>query len=307
MKKSKIKIAFTYLFFAAFLAQGQNINSGLIGKFLFDGNLNDSSAVANHGGDYWNSCTYSTDRFGSTSKSLNVNQATAVYCQPNNAYIISANQYSVSYWIYKSGHYGNFGYLMLHGDPENDVVYYGLNLDDFGSAYYKNLGAGILQIQNGWNHVVFTYNNGSGRYYLNGTFVKEITGYSMTTVPAFGMWLAWFEGSGEPFVDYRVDDIYIHNRVISDAEISILYDYDISVSVLDSLNNPANLIIKSNTKEVLFKNKYEKIEIVSLIGDSLFTAFNSDVLNVDSLAAGVYVIKLYNKDGISSSLKFVKQ
>lgn len=75
-----------------------------------------------------------------------------------------------------------------------------------------------------WHHCVYTFDGRENRFYLDGELqtssVKE-TQIGVPTLLMFGNY-----PSGDQYFEGRLDDIRIYNRVISQAEIRQLFQYD---------------------------------------------------------------------------------
>ena len=75
-----------------------------------------------------------------------------------------------------------------------------------------------------WYHIVWTYNAGTVRFYLNGSFVGTASGGTSLTNSTAPFTLGRVNKYSGNYLDGLLDIVEIYNRVISDAEITQLYN-----------------------------------------------------------------------------------
>jgi hypothetical protein len=231
----------------------QNIpTNGLIAYWPFNGNANDASGNGNNG--TVNGATLTTDRFGNANSAYSFNGTSNSISIPANA-SFTQNPISYSFWFNKVGS-GNpcSGSEMFQGifstgsyGQSRDVILYQ------GATHYmgiqKSIPSGCANesyvytnyVLNNWNHAVVTYETGLVKVYLNGVYMGSsavaCTNLTANTVSYIGasnpsIWacIDWFNG--------KIDDLAIYNRVITQDEITSLYNSNIcyqSVTVTDTL------------------------------------------------------------------------
>ena len=59
-------------------------------------------------------------------------------------------------------------------------------------------------------------------------------------------------------------------------------------------------------REITFSQAIEKVEVIDLIGKTIFTFTNAKTINIESLPSGAYYLRLTNEE-IQSFRKFIKQ
>ena len=209
-------------------------SSGLVGYWPFTGNTNDASTAGNN---LTNSgATLTTDRFGNSNEAYNFNGSSQSMTKTSPSFTFGpTSSFTVSFWMYKptlsygvalmnsSGANGNFIWNVQTGATGN--FQFGTNKQGSTWAWAQSSYA-----INQWYHVVATYNNGAMTLYLNGTSVATQT-FTQTTAATTNLPLYVGKGHSGNYFTGKVDDLGIWNRVLTQAEITLLYTgCDIAIS-----------------------------------------------------------------------------
>lgn len=284
----------------------QNLDSGLIGKWLFTGNALDSSSYGNHGIVYKANLTQ--DRFGRVNNDYNFTYDSAVFGQrnceiyvPYNS-VFNVNKISVAVWIYPISYYwtGNSIHSSIiisrfqygYSNPNGEV--WGIGFEqtntfawlDAGTNNQTRVYAPPLQL-NAWSLVVFTYDGTNMKLYINDS-LKGTTPYSgaMNISGNSGISIGelnsangyWYYTNG------KIDDVRIYNRALTHQEIKLLfYPVPSAPSLVSPSNGGTNLApnVLLDWNAVQYASSYR----VQIANDSLFTSLVKDTSSVvqDSL------------------------
>lgn len=235
-------------------------NAGLIGKWMFNGNVNDESGLnttTNSG------ATMTTDRFGKANKAMYFNGSTNFIEITPNPLISSLNDFTISLWVKNEGWQGQSSdkqYIFDgHGGNKTDAGNYlregvFVILDRYADS--TALTTGILFSQynysdiflkkinkassenfySKWHNIVYTRKGVSVKTYIDNKLYQSSIGTTKDQV--LNMQHPWYIGafcgnnpyynvSGTP-VNYMfhgsIDNLRIYNRALTDIELQSLYD-----------------------------------------------------------------------------------
>jgi outer membrane protease len=216
-----------------------NLQNGLVSYWPFCGNANDESGNGNNG--TVNGATLTTDRFGDANHAYSFNGVSNyITIPPNSSFIQLPMTYS--FWYSKSGP-GNIcpstnteSWQMFFStgsysqsrditiSPNNKIgiersIPTGCNNELTLQAYFNN---------NTWNHAVIVYESNLVTIYLNGTSIGSINVNCASTTANTTNYI----GASNPliwacvgYVNGKIDDFIIWNRVLSQSEISQLDNF----------------------------------------------------------------------------------
>ncbi len=205
---------------------------GLVAYYPFDGNANDMSGYGNHGTIHGASLT--ADRFGSPSNAYYFNGSSYITVPHSTIFnqIEESNTLSFSAWIkpHQWHHLGN-GYYFPIIDKYDSV-------NDFGWVLWLRGDFIVLQTipnyfnsltynfaLNNWYHLVLIVNpsNQAAEYYVNGSYIgcRPCNNIPQT---ADDLYIGFSPSGGEDYCFGVIDDLRFYNRVLSDEEISMLYN-----------------------------------------------------------------------------------
>ncbi|MEN9913589.1 MAG: hypothetical protein RL528_310 [Bacteroidota bacterium] len=245
MKKKNLLITAVAIFGFATITFGQSVpsyipTSGLVGWWPFNGNANDESGNGNNG--TVNGATLTNDRFGNVNKAYSFDGVDDLINVGNPIQLsIAISSYSQSAWVFFFDTPVSFGSYPIiskrHDNTGNDwstpvfrssqnFWFFADDANYSGPTYAMSSTISLGT----WKHTVFVKENDSYKIYLDGVLdVSIVDNHTMNGSSndlIFGAQLAWpqyFKG--------LIDDISIWNRVLSECEISDLYN-----SQLGSLN-----------------------------------------------------------------------
>jgi len=233
-----------YLIFGSIVAQVPSYvpTNGLVGWWGFNGNANDASGNGNHGTVY--GATLTSDRFGNTNYAYSFNGVNQ-YINLGSLPSLGSNPTNVTYtfWMKILDLPSVDGYPLLsrrHQDLKGydwctpRVVSDG-KLKFFKDAdFYVGTAATSTSLTFGqWRHITLTKNGNQLSLFENGNLASTITDTRVLNgspnnfyIALQGAWNAYFKGS--------IDDIGIWNRVLTQAEITALYQSVIPITATAS-------------------------------------------------------------------------
>ncbi|MBI4690777.1 MAG: hypothetical protein HY754_11020 [Nitrospirae bacterium] len=215
-------------------------SGGLVAYYPFSGNANDESGTGNNGTVY--GATLTTDRFGNTNSAYSFDG--------NNDYIQIPNSTSLSFS-------DNFTFnLWFNISQKKEQVFLSKSGDRTGLGF-KGHSSGDIDIENGrccsalhgisagaanineWHMLTVTHGSGMIKAYLDGILQSEETTSAFDLNPNMAN-VEIYVGmgpSGWYYVNGKIDDIRIYNRVLTESEIQELYG---TASTAPSLISPSN-------------------------------------------------------------------
>lgn len=310
--------------------------NGLVGYWPFNGNANDESGNANNG--VVTGATLTLDRFGNNNSAYNFDGINDyINCNP----LTGIQEISVSVWFNKTGLGGHLVSQNNWNSAENV---------SFASAYEKNSNNFTVGVNSGncnfqgsqsitsipynlnsnWHHRVITINNlGLIRDFLDGQLINSSTisnfqwCNSTSAMLKFGGWWNFDIQSWEG----KIDDIGIWNRVLTQQEITNLYNANLciaNITVTDTLiinvgqlsfnepitwsnnitisPNPASSHININFNNITDLNG-GTIKIINSLGQQVATTPITTTGTNTSMAlnswggTGIYFVQILNSQG----------
>lgn len=225
--------------------------SGMVGEWLFAGNLDDTSGNGHNAsgslGSVGNGCTHlNTDRNGMSAQALelNVNYGGAGCGVGTVGYITLpslglSNNFTISMWLnaenhavymYNSDWNGYSPWLRFYSGSDPDF-----NTDHYGSEAFILTGSGAIVADSGtsvprnnWVHYVLVASTSGGttttKVYRDGVQVSTASGGGVSAPPSGNVWFVGNAGGNGPFsyMQGRVDDIRVYNRALSAGEVLAL-------------------------------------------------------------------------------------
>lgn len=172
----------------------------------------------------------------------------------------------------------------------NTIGYVGY--DDIGELSYLYADASFER--DTWNHLKaeVSFDDGEVVIYLNGEqiAVAPFITANPLTVTQIGLGCDNYDGMGA---------IYWDNVKANGEDLAV---NDIKKGAFSVYPNPATDVLKFNTAA-----KVESVQIYDLSGKAVSANYADGQVNVSTLAKGVYVVKVKNVDGTTSSSKFIKK
>ena len=202
--------------------------SGLVGYWPFCGNANDESGNGNNG--IVNGATLTTDRNGVANQAYSFDGVNDFIEIPYSSLYVN-EQLTISYWK-KDSVLINDSDLMF-GNPTSAIWCTQVGPNFVGM--YNNLGcngfdAGLTTtnfINNSWSLLSFVINNNSTSVYKNGIFIgswnSSVISTSNCNLTTYKLYLGVDIWSASEYYKFKLDDIGIWNRALTDCEIQNLY------------------------------------------------------------------------------------
>jgi Concanavalin A-like lectin/glucanases superfamily/PKD domain/Putative metal-binding motif/CARDB/Fibronectin type III domain len=320
-------------YYGACFTVTQSLN--LVAQYPFNGNANDESGKGNHG-IVQGGAILTTDRFGVANKAYNFagySNRSAIRV-PNSTTLQFTNTLSISFWYYMNTYQGmdgngalsNYGlhslitkdgdrggfYSAISGDLANNNTNFGFaNGASFGN--YTGVDKAFPNMSNNltlWTHISVVISTQDMKIFKNG--VLAVT-KALTTPMVFtasntkDLYFGTFFGVGSWFpLNAKLDDISIHNKALTDAEVSILYNSEKPPVASTSITSPIsgtftagqNVTVTYTSTNVVGNLSFE---LVSCTGTTPIAVIVNDVAATGSrtytlpsnLPTGSYRIKTY--------------
>jgi hypothetical protein len=208
-----------------------NLQNGLVGYWPFCGNANDVSGNGNNG--TANGATLTTDRFGNANSAYSFDGNDWIEI-PNSNTIQNIQSLTISGWIKVND------WFISNGDPyfpilcksntESAQGKYTFVLSPNSAGVHLNAVQGIFPLSstfqtNQWRFLSISINSVSSSFYLDGVLIQTInSGVNPNPVIENTSILIGKEMPG--LIEYcigNIDDLTIHNRILSASEIQQLY------------------------------------------------------------------------------------
>ncbi len=289
-------------FFLLTAVLAQVPQEGLVGEYLFTGDLNDETTFLNHANGY--GVTLTSDRFGNEKQALFFT-GDSQYVEIQNATqfsIAPTEELSISVWMKPSKvdftDFEGSGYVHWMGkgeSGEHEWVFrmYNKNSDRPNriSAYAFNLNGGLgsgsyvqkeINLEN-WIHIVARYNfpDNEIRLYRNGVLEDEDLFSDYNISPELGEApLRLGTRDLKSFFAGSIDDLRIYNRLLSQDEITDLFE-----------EVPQDQVRKIEA-DLSLDEKSESAGLFNLEGQRV--DFNKSTVSFKTQPAGKYLFVLPN-------------
>ncbi|MEN8229067.1 MAG: cadherin domain-containing protein [Bacteroidota bacterium] len=210
------------------------ITDGLIAHYPFNGNANDVSGNEVHG--QVNGAILTTDRYGTPDRAFLFDGIDDYITLSNADDLHFENRdFSISAWFelssmdikpqeiftaYSSS--GDNREFRFGANASRDSIFFKL-YDDVGTV-----GGDMVWVEKpqGWNLVTVTKSSSSLKLFLNGVLIEETAVTANPTRTNARVMIGAVDKSStspDDFFDGKIDDVYIHSRVLEDWEIANLY------------------------------------------------------------------------------------
>lgn len=201
-----------------------NLDSGLVAYFPFNGNTSDESGNGNNLSNY--GAVFTENRFNiSNTAMLFTGGAYMEKDSPNN-FPLGGSPKTISCWM-KTSNSGTTMVLAEWGvhfiSQRFALMTYVSNSCEFFSGFANDVQGNIVVTDNQWKHIAVTYESGNLRMYVNGIIDKNVN-ISLLNTLSNKFRLGKSNVDSEPYTGI-LDDIRIYNRALTDTEILKLY-YD---------------------------------------------------------------------------------
>jgi Concanavalin A-like lectin/glucanases superfamily/Secretion system C-terminal sorting domain/HYR domain len=285
----------------------QDITTGRVACYLFNGNANDASVTANHG--TVNGALPTTNRFGVPNSAYAFNGTTDNIDIPHNA-VLSPTDISIAVWVrptvnrqmailgksaYANSANEQYGMFIYTANP-----YYFLIRNNVactpGAGWTSYTSQPADPILNGWNLIVATLSGGVMKYYLNGVLQQSnaTAGFIGNCVGGTLHLGTWWAGDPNPYQG-DMDDLCIYNRELTAADVAALYDCTTAPTIARTVQPTCTVSTGSITVTAQTDVQY------SFDGGTTYQASNTK----SGLAAGTYNVKVKNLFGCESAVTAV--
>lgn len=213
--------------------QDGSLNNGLVAYFPLNGSFDDLSNSKNN---LTGNITFSMGRKGVKNTAGFFNSSNSNYLRvPNPINLPSGNSpYTMSFWFYANNWNSNMALGGYGSSNVNFTSNYIKTITTIGfNHYHWNLDKDITSgpYPTAWTHLVITYDGAIERYYINGG-LRQTWDHTSTrlainpTVMSLGCRVNQPPSTGiTEFFNGAIDEFRIYNRALSQAEITMLYNY----------------------------------------------------------------------------------
>lgn len=205
--------------------KGNTLDLGLIGRFEFDGDLNDKTGQLAPGVSTVGRVLYATDRKGNVNSSVRFNGAYGI----NVSNVPLDTNMSVSVWVKKDV------FVLANGTPFVEALFsfsFMQVVDAFNSGYYNEAAGtnqGVLgsSIDMNWHHLAATRDAVSMKFYIDGVLIgiSPTPAGSVSTEVVSDWLLGYGYNSGYQYWYGKLDDLRIYKRVLSSTDINKLSSF----------------------------------------------------------------------------------
>lgn len=313
IKKIQLAIAFCLLFVTAINAQS-TLRNGLIGYYRMDGDANDASGNNAHGAVQGNAVLV-PDRFGVANRAFSLAAGGKIFANIPNIPVGAADR-TISVWAKWSGlsfvnaaHVANWGStgsgeLFGVGVFKNNE-WYTFGFDEPNG--YDLSSTVVADTQ--WHHIVGMYQSGVMKVYVDGT-LKASNPKVLNTIFTY-----LFIGNrpDEPNDSYftgSVDEVRIYNRAISDAEVTAIYNGDLSVANVGKGSLDCS-VYPNPAKDVLYIQNAKpgfKVAIYDMVGKLVRSQqlTNGNQVDIAGLAGNKQYIVKVSYEGLVKTQQLLK-
>lgn len=198
-----------------------DLQKGLVSYFNFDDNLKDQKGYASDGIPTGNP-TFTAGKIGKAITFNGTNQSLFFTASPQQA----PTGFSYSIWInYSPIAAGSVGSVLLLQDKNfvsNTLVAQSANtlfsflIDQNGIVFIKNAAP------NTWLHIALTFDGTVYKTYLNGNLVNNVNRQGAISGFFSSLELGYIPAG--VYLNGSIDELYIYNRALSQAEVTQLYN-----------------------------------------------------------------------------------
>ena len=241
MKMKNLLLTIAATFGMTVLTMAQNVpnyvpTNGLVGWWPFNGNANDESVNNNNGTVYGAALT--TDRFGNPNEAYSFD-GNSDFMQISNSTSLNFNQGTINIWfstsqttfmnliernIFSNASNENWA-LAINQTTSGDLSLYTKHNSNCiaGNGWQTNLVNQSLLLNN-WHMLTGAIKNSTTEIYLDGLLVNTFNTLSLMDICGGDIQIARHWLNEPRFFSGKLDDIGIWNRVLTQQEITDLYD-----------------------------------------------------------------------------------
>ncbi|MEE1118411.1 MAG: T9SS type A sorting domain-containing protein, partial [Bacteroidales bacterium] len=154
----------------------------------------------------------------------------------------------------------------------------------------------------------------AGVYTQNLTSVNgcdSIVTLTVSVNPTFDTTINATINAGETYAEFGFNEseagTYVQNlQTVNGCDSTITLVLSVNSSLLDIEETEISLYPNPTKSEITFSQAIEKVEVIDLSGKAILTFTNAKTINIESLPAGVYYLRLTNEEKTSLQ-KMIKQ
>ena len=133
----------------------------------------------------------------------------------------------------------------------------------------------------------------------------------VTEYPTFDTTINATINAGETYAEFGFNEseagTYVQNlQTVNGCDSTITLVLSVNSSLLDIEETEISLYPNPTKSEITFSQAIEKVEVIDLSGKAILTFTNAKTINIESLPAGVYYLRLTNEEKTSLQ-KMIKQ
>ena len=254
--------------------------NGLVAYYPFCGNANDQSGNGLNG--VVNGAALITDRFGFTNSAYDFDGIDDEIVVQNNSMLNFPTHLTISGWFSPKVDTDNTSplHLIMKGDNNYAIKTASQNRFSFGKQNIQDI---VLTPINSysvglWNHVVIVYDYPTAKIYLNGNLVSSGTSNSIMDNNNSPLIFGRFNNF---FANTKIDDIGIWNRVLTQQEITQLFNQN---QCITNITVTDTLII--NVGQLSYTNPVTYANNITIYPNPANTQVNISFNNISDLTGG---------------------
>jgi len=252
--------------------------------------------------------TFIADRNGNANSALNINNTGSIATIFDLPYGNSPR--SISIWAKTNVLNNQINYVFHYG---NESFGNGLAFRPTTILYFANGSANLETPDtnpiNTWVHYVCTYDGTTAKIYKNGMLFSS-GAKAFNTVNNSNLFkIGLTEGVLTNYFNGAVDDLKVYNYVLSDADITSLYNNNTLSSQDFSQNNLEVSLYPNPVNDVLNIETaldIQTVEIYNIQGQKVLSS-NQKQINTQNLSAGIYLVNITDTNNNKISKKIIKK
>ena len=278
--------------------------TGLVGYWPFCGNANDESGNGNNGTN--NGATLTADRFGNTNSAYSFDGLDDFITVNNNPNILYP-EFTVTIWFNSSTSFCQANGPIIRSGNASTCSWNGFSIGTFnndnnfglqnydGSDYSFQSNQLCSNFNSGtWYNITFTRSNSESREYVNGILVSSVlqSNYQPATQCPIFFGSNHLDSNNNPLSVFngKVDDIGIWNRVLTQEEITNLYNVN---QCITNITVTDTLVI--NVGQLSFNDPVTWANNITIAPNPASSQININFNNITNLNGGT--LKIINSLG----------
>lgn len=277
--------------------------SGPVAKYYFNGNANDETGNGHNG--TVEGATLDTDRFGEPNRCYSFDGINDYITIDDTSSLDIQKSLSLCAWVnpVKLGSENK----IITKFPENayqlTVNARKASFQTYTDYAWQNCRSDISIPENEWSFIcgVYDYDSSLSKVYVNGKLESTKQVFGLIGTSSAPVVIGNFYNGYQRF-NGKIDDVLIYDRAISEEEIDSLYNYGgwkaVAFESPKSMNeikiypNPANSHL--TISGLMGKNNLQLFTTAGQMAFNIQTANNVETIDVQNMAAGIYILVITN-------------